>query len=578
MRNIKEIFTNIRVIILIIFLVLMVFAIYPNPFNKGVVIKSVIPNSAASLAGIENSKVTAPMSLEKILMINNIPVTSIEDYYKLTSNALVNQSIFIKTNKKNYQLLVKPKIKEIVLNETEQKIVEEFILVNETINNTVVQSNKSINKTIDVPKIVKEIIGVEEVGLRVDNAPLTNLRKGLDLQGGTRVLLKPVQEINDSSYSDIVDNIKERLNVYGLADITVKEVSTSTLLGEKAEKLIMLEIAGATEEEVKDLIGKQGKFEANIGNQTVFIGGRNDITSVCTTATCSGIDPDRPCSRGEEGFVCGFRFAITLSPSAAQRQADITDKLDVVTSGSQKYLSQELTLYLDDTEVDSLKISSDLKGKAVTDIAVSGSGTGNSQKDAIDQTLKNMKKLQTVMKTGSFPVKLEIAKIDNISPTLGKEFINNSLFIGLIAALVVVLTLVISYRNLKIAIPIMINTLSETLIILGIASIIGWNLDLASIAGIIASIGTGVDDLIVITDEMLKKQTEVFINWKERIKRAFFIVLSAFFATAVAMIPLWSFGGGMLKGFAVTTLLGITAGVLITRPAFAHIMQKIIEE
>ena len=68
----------------------------------------------------------------------------------------------------------------------------------------------------------------------------------------------------------------------------------------------------------------------------------------------------------------------------------------------------------------------------------------------------------------------------------------------------------------------MINTLSETLIILGIASIIGWNLDLASIAGIIASIGTGVDDLIVITDEMLKKQTEVFINWKERIKRAFF--------------------------------------------------------
>jgi len=183
-----------------------------------------------------------------------------------------------------------------------------------------------------------------------------------------------------------------------------------------------------------------------------------------------------------------------------------------------------------------------------------------------------------VMKTGSFPVKLEIAKIDNISPTLGKEFINNSLFIGLIAALVVVLTLVIFYRNIKIAIPIMINTLSETLIILGIASIIGWNLDLASIAGIIASIGTGVDDLIVITDEMLKKQTEVFINWKERIKRAFFIVLSAFFATAVAMIPLWSFGGGMLKGFAVTTLLGITAGVLITRPAFAHIMQKIIEE
>ena len=44
------------------------------------------------------------------------------------------------------------------------------------------------------------------------------------------------------------------------------------------------------------------------------------------------------------------------------------------------------------------------------------------------------------------------------------------------------------------------------------------------------------------------------------------------------MTPLLFAGAGLLKGFAVTTLLGITAGVLITRPAFAHIMQKIIEE
>ena len=36
---------------------------------------------------------------------------------------------------------------------------------------------------------------------------------------------------------------------------------------------ILVEIAGANEEEVKDLLASQGKFEAKVGNTTVFTGG-----------------------------------------------------------------------------------------------------------------------------------------------------------------------------------------------------------------------------------------------------------------------------------------------------------------
>ena len=59
--------------------------------------------------------------------------------------------------------------------------------------------------------------------------------------------------------------MKERLNVYGLSDLVVRDAND--LVG---NQYIVVEIAGATEDEIKDLLAKQGKFEAKIGNATVF--------------------------------------------------------------------------------------------------------------------------------------------------------------------------------------------------------------------------------------------------------------------------------------------------------------------
>jgi preprotein translocase subunit SecD len=116
---------------------------------------------------------------------------------------------------------------------------------------------------------------------------------------------------------------------------------------------------------------------------------------------------------------------------------------------------------------------------------------------------------------------------------------------------------------------------SEAFITLGIAALIKWNLDAASIAGIIAGMGTGVNDQIVIIDESISNKT---LSLKERIKRAFFIILGAFFTIIAAMLPLFWAGAGMLKGFALTTIITVLAGILITRPAFAEILKKIQKE
>ncbi|MCD6404133.1 MAG: protein translocase subunit SecD, partial [Nanoarchaeota archaeon] len=102
-------------------------------------------------------------------------------------------------------------------------------------------------------------------------------------------------------------------------------------------------------------------------------------------------------------------------------------------------------------------------------------------------------------------------------------------------------------------------------------------LDLAGIAGLIAAVGTGVDDQIVITDEVLRGEKEEKVrSIKERIKRAFFIIIVSFASTVATMLPLTFAGAGLLRGFAITTIIAVSIGIFITRPAYARLIELLL--
>lgn len=569
-QKIKNLITNWKIILLIVLLVISIVLISPNPYAKGAAIRSVAINSSASDAGIPLPKpTTLPMNRERIIAVNNQPVSDIEDYYKIVNELPSSVTVQIKTNKGLYRLTTREKFITIILNETEEKAIEETIEINETINGTAVPVNKTIAKKIIAPKTIRQKTGTEDLGLSVFDAPKTNIRKGLDLQGGIRVVLQPEKKISTYDMDVLIDNMKERLNVYGLSDIVVREAGDLS-----NNQYIVVEIAGATQEEIKDLLAKQGKFEAKIGNATVFKGG-NDIKFVCRSADCAGLDPESPCgSLGNGQWACGYRFTITLSQEAAERQAEATKDLNVVElEGRRQYLDLPLEFYLDDIKTNELSIAADLKGQAATQVAISGSGVGQNGNAAAYNSLLDMKKMQTILITGSLPIKLNIIKTDSVSPLLGKGFVRNSIIMSLLAILAVTVILSIRYRKMMIALPILITMLSEVIILLGVAAFIGWNIDMAAIAGILAAIGTGVDDQIVITDETLRGETSATYNWKEKIKRAFLIIMLAYFTLVVAMIPLMLAGAGLLKGFALTTIIGVTVGVFVTRPAYSQFVE-----
>ena len=575
MSKFKNLFLNLKVIIVLVVALLAIVAIHPNPYVSGVAIRGVEMNSSASIAGMVGPKANlAPMSKERIVSINNVEIKDADDYVSVVSDFKPNKTVVIKTSKQSYRLLTKPLVEVTILNETEKITVIEEVWVNKTINGSVVSVLQNVSNVKEVPKTITKVVGTESLGLSVYNAPTSNLRKGLDLQGGVRVLLAPEKKLSAEDMSYLIDGMMQRLNIYGLSDVIVREAGDLS-----GNQFVLVEIAGAAESEVKDLISKQGKFEAKIGNETVFRGGQ-DITYVCRSADCSGIDPQFGCSKTSDGsWACRFRFSISMTPDAAQKQAGVTGKLDVITENNEQYLSEKLVLFLDDVQVDELNIGAELKGKASTDIQISGSGAGTTRDEAMFNSLENMKKLQTILITGSLPVKMEIKKTDTVSPALGEEFTKNALVIFFVSCLVVSLVIFARYRKIKIALPVCITMFLEIILLLGVASLIGWNLDLAAIAGIIITVGTGVNDQIIIVDEALKGSKGVAVyDWKRRIKKAFFIIMGVYLTIVVAMIPLLFAGAGLLKGFALTTIIGASVGVFITRPAFAATIETLLKE
>jgi len=492
-----------------------IFSIPPTFLQKGVFVKSVEQNTTIFDEGLRQGDI--------IKSINNKPIETIEDYTQA-------MSIFQDNEKQRLEI--------------------------ETIDKEIIN--------LFSPDIKQHIV--------VEDIPKTRIKTGLDLQGGARALITVEQgKLTSSQVDDLIDVSQERFNVYGLTDLQLRKVE---ILG---NYFMLLEIAGSTPSDLEALIEEQGVFEAKIGNETVFIGGRNDITYVAMSGQEAVIYDCK--QQAEDLWRCFFRFSITLNPKAADHYAEVTKDIPI-NSSNPEYLSQMIDFYVDRHLIESLLIDKDLKGSSETRHQIQGSAQGTTHQEARANAKQQMKKLQTIIKTGSLPFKLKIEKLDRISPKLGKNFTKQILLAGIFAIIAVSLLVFIRYRKFKTTIALVSVSLSEVLIILGVASLIKWNLGLLSIAGIIAAIGTGIDSQLIIIDEARIKTESI----KQRIKKALFIIVTAFATTLAALMPLtgWlSFMGiaavsaGLLKGFAITTIIGISVGVLISRPAFADIASQL---
>jgi len=448
-----------------------------------------------------------------------------------------------------------------------------------------------------------------KIDIEGESVDPTNLKFGLDIKGGTRAFVE-VNSTDPETVKQVLSTLQNRINFFGLREASFRQVDRS---------YIEISMAGGSSEELKTLLEQQGRFEAKIpllitprnnasqirlasmynisvvngelvlGDNIYQEGGifkkdgiefeLTDITArtinlTSTVFTGDDIkavfyDPQRSRVQPISGGY-SWSFAVQISKEGAERFSRITRNLDVIPAGQESYLNSQISFYLDGVLLDSLNIVSTLKGREETEISITGS-SANVQEAATERT-----RLQSILRSGALPVSIEIVQVDSVSPTLGSDFLKSAMLAAVVAMLGIVAVVILRYRKFSIVLPMVITAIAEVVIILGISVAIGWTIDVAAVAGIIAAVGTGIDSQIIIIDQALRgEKTETL---REKMRDAFFIIFGAAGTVIAAMLPLMIIGFGALRGFAITTMIGVFVGILITRPAFGAIVERLLKD
>ena len=202
---------------------------------------------------------------------------------------------------------------------------------------------------------------------------------------------------------------------------------------------------------------------------------------------------------------------------------------------------------------------------------ITGAETGATDQEKARNAVNEAKKIASVLQGGALPIPVNVESKTSISAPLGSEFLKMSIIGGVVAVIIVAIFISLRYKKMVIILPVLFESACELIIL--IAVIGSFTIDLGAFAGIIAAVGTSVDDQIVITDELLKKDTH---EKSVKLKRAFSIVTMTRTIAIVAMLPLLFSGITEIIGFATSTMIGALLGVLISRRAFAAIIGRLI--
>ncbi|MEM2137778.1 MAG: hypothetical protein QW568_01700 [Candidatus Anstonellaceae archaeon] len=203
---------------------------------------------------------------------------------------------------------------------------------------------------------------------------------------------------------------------------------------------------------------------------------------------------------------------------------------------------------------------------------INGPAQGASASEKARDALRKEREVESILKGGALPVQITIGSKTVVPAPLGEEFLRLSL-IGIAFALVAISLMVgLRYMQPKIVIPMIFISLAEIVILMAILG--SFTIDLSAMAGILAAIGVSVDAQIVVTDELLHKEEEA----RKRMEKAFSIITTSVMVAVVAMLPLLLLSGLVeIIGFATSTVLGALLGLFISRPAYGAIVEHLFE-
>ena len=340
-----------------------------------------------------------------------------------------------------------------------------------------------------------------------------SIKQGLDLQGGTHVVLEaidtPEAPVNDDAVNRVVKIIERRVNELGL---------TEPIIQREGSRRIIVELPGVKDpEKAIEMLGKTAMLEFK------------DEAGVTALNGTDLKDAHAQIDQANKNLV-----ALEFTEEGAQKFADLTTK----------NIGKKIAVLLDK--------------KVLTNPTVNEPITGGKAVITGSQTIEEAQNLAILMRSGSLPVKVDIVETRTVGPTLGQDSKDKSEFAFMVGIGAIIIFMLAFYRlsgliaNVSLALYVLMLLFSLKLL--------DATLTLPGIAGIILGIGMAVDANVLIFErfkEEIRGGKTMRSAMDAGFSKAFATIFDSNVTTLFAAVVLFFLGTGPIKGFAITLALGI---------------------
>ncbi|EFW30397.1 export membrane protein SecD [Selenomonas artemidis F0399] len=355
----------------------------------------------------------------------------------------------------------------------------------------------------------------------------SSIRQGLDLQGGTHVVLEAVDteqaQVNDDAMNRVVAIMEKRVNSLGL---------TEPIIQREGERRVIIELPGIKDPDAAiRTIGKTAMLEFRDEDGNTVLTGTDLKDAQASTNPQTGQN------------VVNLEF----SDEGAQKFADLT----------MRNVGRTIAILLD--------------GEVLTAPNVREPILGGRAEITGQKTLEEAQNLAVVLRSGALPVKVEIIETRTVGPTLGQDSKDKSEFAFAVGLGAVVLFMILFYHLSGFIADVAL--MAYTILLLGILYLMDATLTLPGVAGIILSIGMAVDANVLIfehfKEEYQVQHKSLRLAMDAGFKRAFTTIFDSNVTTLIAAGVLFFLGTGTIRGFAITlgvgTILSMFTAITLTQ-------------
>jgi preprotein translocase subunit SecD len=170
--------------------------------------------------------------------------------------------------------------------------------------------------------------------------------------------------------------------------------------------------------------------------------------------------------------------------------------------------------------------------------------------------------LAKVLRAGALPATLKYLQQLNVGASLGRDSIRSGIIASLAGMAFLAVFMLVYYRLA--GLNAIVALTANILILLGVMAYTGATLTLPGIAGVILTIGVGVDTNVLIFErirEELRNGKTVKAAIANGFERVWLTIIDTHITALIAAAFLFQFGTGPIKGFAVTLVMGLVANV-----------------